>query len=167
MLISAVDQLFIKRKKKGRNTVVQASGALPERKTILLVDDEEMVIEVGEKMLRTIGYNVLLARSGQEALDILSKVHGEKGAEGEGEPGRRTSKIPDLVILDIVMPEMGGSETYDRLKEIDPDLKVLLASGYSLEDQALEMLERGCSGFIQKPFNLQQLVHKIREVMEQ
>lgn len=142
-----------------------------EKKTILLVDDEEMVIEVGEKMLKTMGYEVLLARSGTEAVDIVSEAYEPQGPETERADMQLhmegMSNAPDLVILDIVMPGMGGGETYDRLREIDPCIKVLLASGYSIEDQAQEILGRGGNGFIQKPFNLRQLSLKIREIMEQ
>ena len=141
------------------------------KKTILLVDDEEMVIEVGEKMLKTMGYDVLLARSGTEAIDIVSEACETQGPETEREDmyvhRNNMSSGPDLVILDIVMPGMGGGETYDRLREIDPRIKVLLASGYSIEDQAQEILGRGCNGFIQKPFNLRQLSLKIQEIIEQ
>ena len=147
------------------------AGPETARKTILLVDDEEMVIEVGEQMLKTMGFDVLLARSGREAVDLVSKARDTTSAR-DGSPFTRERtetrlSMPDLVILDIVMPEMGGGETYDRLVEIDPAIKVLLASGYAIEDQAQEILERGCNGFIQKPFNLRQLSLKIREVMEQ
>ena len=141
------------------------------RKTILLVDDEEMVIDVGEKMLKTMGYDVLLARSGTEAVGIVAEARETQGPETERTDMQlrmeNMSIVPDLVILDIVMPGMGGGETYDRLKEIDPCIKVLLASGYSIEDQAQDILGRGCNGFIQKPFNLRQLALKIREIMEQ
>jgi two-component system cell cycle sensor histidine kinase/response regulator CckA len=61
---------------------------------------------------------------------------------------------------------MGGGETYDRLKEISPDIKVLLSSGYSIEGQASQILARGCDGFIQKPFNIKKLSHKLREVLD-
>jgi len=66
----------------------------------------------------------------------------------------------------MVMPEMGGGETYDRLKELNPDIKVLLASGYSIDGQAKEILGRGCNGFIQKPFNMEKLSRKIREILD-
>ncbi|HNR12035.1 MAG TPA: response regulator [Thermodesulfobacteriota bacterium] len=145
----------------------RVSRAIPGKRTILLVDDEEMVIDVGEKMLRVMGYEVILARSGKEAIDIVSRACGFVKGDTVTDCMRKPPLIPDLVILDIVMPEMGGSETYDRLMEINPELKVILASGYSLEDQAWEILERGCNGFIQKPFNLQQLCHTIQQVMEQ
>ena len=71
----------------------------------------------------------------------------------------------DMLILDMVMPDMGGGEVYDRVKKIDPKVKVLLASGYSIDGQATEILNRGCEGFIQKPFNMEGLSKKIREVL--
>jgi CheY-like chemotaxis protein len=64
------------------------------------------------------------------------------------------------------MPDMGGGETYDRLREIDPDIKVLLSSGYSIDGQAQTILSRGCNGFIQKPFNLKDLSQKMREILD-
>ena len=70
-----------------------------------------------------------------------------------------------MVILDMIMPEISGGETYDKLKEINPDIKVLLSSGYSINGQATEILDRGCNGFIQKPFNIANLSKKIREVL--
>jgi two-component system cell cycle sensor histidine kinase/response regulator CckA len=71
----------------------------------------------------------------------------------------------DMVILDMVMPDMGGGEVYDRIKKIDADVKVLLSSGYSIDGQATEILKRGCEGFIQKPFNMEDLSKKIREIL--
>jgi two-component system cell cycle sensor histidine kinase/response regulator CckA len=119
---------------------------------VLLVDDEEMVLEVAAEMLRELGYTVLMARSGKEAIEIISK-------------GPNLSPVPDIVILDMIMPGMGGGETYDRLKEINPDIKVLLLSGYSIDGQATEILERGCNGFIQKPFSMRELSGRIREIL--
>jgi CheY-like chemotaxis protein len=72
----------------------------------------------------------------------------------------------NIVILDMVMPDMGGGETYDRLKEINSDVKVLLTSGYSIDGQAQEILDRGCNDFIQKPFNIEQLSQKIKEILD-
>ena len=119
------------------------------KETVLLVDDEELVLDAGEQMLRKLGYEVLLAGSGQEALELYKKDQ---------------DKI-DMVLLDVVMPGMGGGETYDRIKEINPGIKVLLSSGHSIGGQATEILERGCDGFIQKPFDLEQLSQRIREVL--
>jgi len=119
--------------------------------TILLVDDEEMIIEVGEEMLRTIGYDVISAARGQEAVDIL----------------KNGTETVDLVILDLIMPEMNGSETFGKLRSIKPDIKVLLSSGYSLNGQADELIQRGCNGFIQKPFNLVELSRKLYNILNE
>jgi two-component system cell cycle sensor histidine kinase/response regulator CckA len=119
--------------------------------TILLVDDEEIIIDVGKTMLNRMGYEVLIAGNGKEAVEIMKKRV-------------ETLHPPDLIILDMIMPDMGGGETFDRLKEISPDLKVLLSSGYNIDGQATEILARGCKGFIQKPFNIKALSLKIREV---
>ncbi len=116
---------------------------------ILLVDDEDMVIEVGTQMLETLGYEVLSAKSGIIALDIL----------------KSKPRDIDLIILDMIMPEIGGGETFDRIKQMVPDSKVLLSSGYSLNGQAVEILNRGCQGFIQKPFGLNDLSQKLRKIL--
>jgi two-component system cell cycle sensor histidine kinase/response regulator CckA len=120
------------------------------REAILLVDDEEMIAEIGKRMLEKLGYRVLLAESGDRALEAY---------ETQG------SDI-DLVILDMIMPGMGGGEAFDKLKAIDPSVRVLLSSGYSLNGQAARIMRRGCDGFIQKPFNLEQISKKLREILE-
>ena len=124
-------------------TVAKGTG------TILLIDDEEMIIKVGEELLQELGYKVIAARSGEEAVKLYNK---------------NRDKI-DLVVMDMIMPGMGGGETFDRLKAVNPDVKVLLSSGYSINGQASKILERGCDGFIQKPFNLNQLSEKIRGIV--
>jgi CheY-like chemotaxis protein len=121
------------------------------RETVLLVDDEEMILSIGEKTLKRMGYRVMSARSGKEAVELYRK---------------HKNKI-DIVVLDMVMPEIGGGETYDRLKAINPGVKVLLSSGYSVEGMASEILRRGCNGFIQKPFKMRELSRKIREIVRQ
>ena len=118
--------------------------------TVLFVDDEDMIIEVAEVLLKELGYKVLIARGGKEAVEIYEK----------------NKDLVDIVILDMIMPNMSGSVTYDRLKEIDPDIKVLLSSGYSINGQATEIMDRGCNGFIQKPFKLKELSQKLREVLD-
>jgi CheY-like chemotaxis protein len=117
--------------------------------TILLVDDEEMVLEVGEKLLKAMGYHVLTAREGREAIEVYKK-HRE---------------TVDLVLLDIIMPNMKGGEVFDCLKEINPDIKVLLSSGYSIDGEASKILERGGKGFIQKPFDMERLSETIRAIL--
>ena len=117
--------------------------------TILLVEDEEMVADIGRQMLERLGYRALVARSGAEALALYEQ---------------RLAEI-DLVILDMIMPGMGGGAVFDRLRSINPQAMVLLSSGYSLDGQALDILNRGCRGFIQKPFSIGQLEQKLREIL--
>ncbi|OPL16256.1 MAG: hypothetical protein AVO39_06330 [delta proteobacterium MLS_D] len=118
--------------------------------TILLVDDEDMVLTVSGQMLERLGYDVLKASCGADALGFCE---------------RHREKI-DLVILDMVMPGMGGGQMFDRLREKYSGIRVLLSSGYSLEGQAREIMDRGCDGFIQKPFTIQELAARIREVLD-
>jgi len=118
--------------------------------TILLVDDEEMIIEVNQEILKALGYNPMIARSGTKAIEIYKN---------------NIDKI-NMVIMDMIIPGMSGKEAYDGLKKIDPEIKVLLSSGYSISGQAAEILEQGCNGFIQKPFKLRELSVKIREVLD-
>ncbi|MDH3881583.1 MAG: response regulator, partial [Desulfobacteraceae bacterium] len=117
--------------------------------TILLVDDEEMIIDVGGQLLEKLGYTILEAGGGIEAIQIYQE----------------NKDNIDMIILDMIMPDMEGSEVYDKIKKIDPEVKVLLSSGYSIDGQATEILKRGCNGFIQKPFNLKNLSNKIREIL--
>jgi CheY-like chemotaxis protein len=128
--------------------------------TILLVDDESVILDVGGEVLTALGYNVVPAISGKEAIEILRQTMDESGR------GKEKALKPDLVILDMIMPEMGGAETFDAIKKINPDIKVLLASGYSIEGQATKILASGCDGFIQKPYSMQQISRKIREILE-
>jgi len=118
--------------------------------TILLVDDEEMILSVGRGMLEKIGYRVLTADGGHKAVAVY---------------GADPAKV-DLVVLDMVMPDMSGGDTYDRLKQINPAIKVLLSSGYSINGQATDILNRGCNGFIQKPFNMKAFSQKVREILD-
>lgn len=118
--------------------------------TILLVDDEGMIIDVGRQILETLGYTTLTASNGMDAIQIYSK---------------NQDKI-DLVILDMIMPEMDGGKVYDKIKKINPNFKALLSSGYTIDGQATEILQRGCNGFIQKPFNIVDLSKKIRDVLD-
>ncbi len=127
-----------------------AQEVLKGTETVLLVDDEDMIVDVGRQILDKMGYRVLLARNGKEALETYKDNQDEIG----------------LVILDMIMPQMSGGETYDRLKKINPGIKVLLSSGYSIDGRAAEIMKRGCNGFIQKPFNMKQLSRKMREILD-
>jgi len=108
-----------------------------------------MVLDIGIKVLKKLGYTVLNAKNGREAVALFQE-HGD---------------TINLVILDIVMPDIGGGEVYDRLKEIRPDVKVLLSSGYSIDGQARDIMDRGCDGFIQKPFSMKALSEKLSEIL--
>jgi len=116
---------------------------------ILIVDDEEIIVEVATEMLKQAGYSVVSATTGRKALEIY----------------RRKNTEIALVILDMIMPDLGGGELFDRIREINPRARVLLSSGYSLDGQATEIMQRGCDGFIQKPFNLEQVTRKINELV--
>ncbi len=118
--------------------------------TILLVDDEEMVLDLTSEMLQRLGYTIFSATSGAEALKIYREHQGRI----------------DLVIFDMIMPGMGGAEVFQRLKAMDNGIKALLSTGYSLADQAAEILNQGCQGFIQKPFTLLAISRKLRELLD-
>jgi len=117
--------------------------------TVLLVDDEKNIIEIGKQLLEAIGFKVLTAGSGVDAIKIYKENQGNI----------------DIVLLDMIMPGIGGGEAYDLLKEINSEAKVLLLSGYSVDGQASEILKRGCNGFIQKPFNMVELSDKIDKIL--
>jgi PAS domain S-box-containing protein len=136
--------------RKGVENSTGKRSSLKGTETILLVDDEKVIVDVGKKMLESLGYKVLAARSGQDAVTIYEL---EQDAI-------------DLVVLDMIMPYMSGKEVFDRLKKINPHVQVMLASGYSLKGQARTIMDRGCKGFIQKPFDTAELSRKIREVLD-
>jgi PAS domain S-box-containing protein len=123
---------------------------LKGNETILIVDDEAMITSIAEIMLSEMGYTVLTANDGATGLSMF-ETH--------------TGPI-HLVILDMIMPKMSGSGVFDQLKIKDPNVRVLLSSGYSINGQASEMIDKGCSGFIQKPFNMMELSKKVREVLD-
>jgi len=117
---------------------------------ILLVDDEKIILETSERLLCYLGYSVIKAQGGREAIEIFST-------------GR--DRI-DLVILDLIMPEIGGDLVFDKLVKIKKDVKVIISSGYDIDGKVQEVLDRGCKGFIQKPFDIKDLSSKIREVLK-
>jgi CheY-like chemotaxis protein len=118
--------------------------------TILLVDDEEMIIDVGQALLKRLGYHVITVNSGSEAVDTVQRMGSDI----------------DLVILDMIMPGMDGGKTFDRIREINPRLPVMLSSGYAINEQATLIMRKGCNGFIQKPFSVSELSKKIRKIFD-
>ena len=113
------------------------------------MDDEEKILDIGKQLLEVLGYEVLTAENGKKAIEIFSKEKNNLA----------------LIVLDMIMPGMGGRETFAALRKISPDIKVLLASGYSIDGEASEIMAQGCNGFIQKPFSIKRLSKKIREVL--
>lgn len=118
--------------------------------TILIIDDEKINIEAVKELLSVLGYKILVAESGKEALNLF----------------KENSEEIKLVILDMIMPGMNGKETLEKLKELNKDVKVLLSSGYSMNGEASKLLDMGCKGFIQKPFRVEELTRKIREILD-
>ena len=145
--------IYLPASKKGIETEEKTQTGDIEKgtETVLIADDEDMVLQVGGEMLSIMGYKVLSAAGGNEAVELYQKHRDEI----------------DLVILDMIMPDMGGGEVYEKIKKINPEVKVLLSSGYSINGDATEILNRGCNGFIQKPFDIKNLSQKIREILTQ
>ena len=116
---------------------------------VLLVEDEEMVLKVGIELLKKMGYTALGAIDGATALEVF----------------RANESVIDLVILDMIMPGMGGGEVFDRLRKIKPGLKVLISSGCDIDDHVDAVLEKGCSGFIQKPYTIEELSDCLNDIL--
>jgi CheY-like chemotaxis protein len=117
---------------------------------VLLVDDEEVILNFNRMVLEKLGYKVLVARSGQEAIEVFQ---GQKDGI-------------DLVLLDMIMPGMEGGKVLDILKRIHGEVKIILLSGYGMNDEVRRMMERGCRAFIQKPFDIGDFSRKIQEVLK-
>jgi PAS domain S-box-containing protein len=130
----------VEQEKMANNKVIKGT------EIILLVDDEQIIRDVGKAMLEKLGYQVITVDSGEGALDIVK----EKG-----------EKI-DIVLLDMIMPGLDGGKTFDQIRKLQPAMPVILSSGYSINGQANDIMSRGCNGFIQKPFHISELSQKIR-----
>jgi len=118
--------------------------------TILLIEDEEMVMAVCRAMLERLGYNVLEAKTGREAVNLV-KTYADN---------------IDLAMLDILMPDMSGNAIYPFLMKARPNLKVIVCSGYSIDGPAEEIIDAGAQDFLQKPFSLAALSEKVKKVLE-
>ena len=118
--------------------------------TILLVDDEENIRKPGEEMLTEFGYEVITAADGEGALELYRKEY---------------EKI-NLIILDLIMPGMGGSVCLQELMKINPLAKVIIASGYSINGSEKEVIEAKAKGFIRKPYNVREMLNLVREVLD-
>jgi CheY-like chemotaxis protein len=130
----------------------QGDEAVPEggSETILLVDDEEMLRDIGEHILQKFGYTVLLARDGESALALYQE---------------KPEHIA-LVILDLIMPGMGGKRCLEEILKISPGANVVIASGYSANAHARDVLDMGARAFVTKPYEINQLLGVVRKVLE-
>jgi PAS domain S-box-containing protein len=134
-------------KEEGKAEAIQIQGG---KETILLVDDEKAILNIGNKKLTNYGYDVITAQSGEEAIEIV----------------RNMNSSPDLVVLDLNMPGMGGNKSLETLLEMNPEIKIIIASGYSASDQVKNSLDSGAAGFIAKPYHLSDMLKRIREVLD-
>jgi CheY-like chemotaxis protein len=131
--------------------MMQTAGENSKKKgVILFVDDDELVLEVGRKMIQRLDFEVLIARDGQEAIGLFKK----------------NKAAIDVVILDMRMPGMNGATVHDHLREIKPDAKIILASGYFENGRVQDIIEHRYNDFIHKPFHFDQLSQKIEGMME-
>lgn len=127
------------------------SAMLRGSETVLLVDDEEEIINVGKNFLEKLGYRAMTARNGLEAIEIFKTYKDEIA----------------LVVLDLVMPKMGGEQTFVRLKEIREDIKILVATGYTMDREVEGLLKWGCNGFLQKPFSMRDFSKAVRGILDE
>jgi PAS domain S-box-containing protein len=144
-------EIYLPRSLEAAAPMPTAAGTEPDKghETVLLVDDEAVLRQIGKTMLERYGYRVLTAADGLEALEVYAR---EKG------------RI-DLVMLDLTMPRLSGRDTFFKLRELDPDVRVLFASGYSSE-QIDDLLRGGSFGFVRKPYRPPELAKLIREALD-
>jgi len=118
--------------------------------TVLVVDDEDAIWDFVIEALQNLGYSVILAGNGEEAVEIY----------------KNNPDQIDLVFLDMVMPKLGGHSTFYELKAIDPNVKILISSGYVSEEEIKDLFEMGAKGFIPKPHKIRDLADKIRKILD-
>jgi len=148
---TAFDLLFrMASDKESQQSLGQMTPGLAGEETVLLVDDEPMVRDLGNEILRSYGYQVVLACDGLEALEI----YGNNGKE------------IDLVILDLLMPNLGGKETLVRLRELDPAAKVIICSGYGSRGNGLQQIITSRINMVHKPFKPEELVFAVRQTLD-
>ena len=138
---------FVRRPEQ-EDTIEEISGGT---ETILLVDDDKPIRELAEEILKMFGYNVLSARDGESALNIYQK-------------GKNHIS---LIILDLIMPGMGGRKCLEEILKLNPSQKVIIASGYSINGSAQDLLGKGAKDFIKKPYEMRPMLAKVREVLDQ
>ena len=129
---------------------IEVEGIVQENKiqTILICDDEETIVDVASKMLKTYGYNILVARDGLESISTF----------------KNNQNTIDLVLLDLTMPKLGGEEVFHILREINPKFKIIISSGFNQKDVLLKFSGNELSGFLQKPYTYSDLISCIKNL---
>ena len=118
--------------------------------TVLLVDDEEEIINVGKNFLEKLGYKPMIARNGLEAVEIFRLYKDEIS----------------LIVLDLIMPKMSGKQAFAEIKNIQEDAKILISTGYAVDEKIEGFLNKGCHGFIQKPFSMNMFARTLRQILD-
>jgi CheY-like chemotaxis protein len=126
----------------------EGTGATPPRRKVFVVDDEEMVRTVAAELLKHLGYDVDIASSGEEAVARI-----ESGAR------------PDCILLDVVMPGMGGAEALRRIRALAPEVPVVISSGFTDRVSAASLSDVGAAAFISKPYRMETLGARLKEVL--
>lgn len=121
-----------------------------EKETILIIDDDKKVLNITERALGGAGYRTISADGGEKGVAIFE---------------RHADDI-NLVVLDIMMPEMDGLEVFNLIRKIRPDIKVVICSGFSMDGMAMEMMEGGAKAFVQKPFKVAHICEVVRQVLD-
>jgi DNA-binding NtrC family response regulator len=147
-MISKTD-IFYTIHKKTKALISQGADMNEGKKTVLIVDDEEMMLDIEDLMLQRIGYNTLKASNSTEACQLY----------------KNEKEHIDLVVLDLIMPGENGTTTYKRLKRINPDIRVLISTGFGRDGNLEEILTDSHNGFIQKPFKFEELIKKIDAIL--
>ena len=139
-----VIKVEVEKPKKAKTKAMTGTG------TILMIEDEDVVIEVTQAMLEMLGYRVMVAKTGKDAIHIAETFDGQI----------------DLALLDIKLPDIDGRNLYPLIMKARSNLKVIVFSGFSIDGPAREILDAGAQDFIQKPFSLTTLSEKLKEVLE-
>jgi DNA-binding NtrC family response regulator len=133
-----------------KKPVEEKKGVQEGNETILLVDDEEAVRHMGKERLERAGYTVLTVSRGEQALDVYKQ---------------KTLKI-HLVLLDLIMPGMGGISCLYELLQTDPGVKVVIISGYSPDEETMEVIKACTNGYLRKPYTGEQLLSMVRKALD-
>lgn len=128
---------------------MKTRGQQKRSETVLVVEDESMVSDLARKILERYGYTVLAAANGREALDLYEE---------------KRNNI-SLVILDLNLPEIGGFQCLEKLRELDPKVKILVTTGHSIDEIEKRAIEAGARGVLLKPFSMKQILTAVRDVL--